>query len=101
MVIYNTTIKTEAAIHTEWMQWLKTEHLPAMMRTGLFLSYRICRLLEEDQQEDMTYVIQYTLTSQAHFQHYQSSYGEALEATAERRFGSRCLIFRTLMEVVD
>lgn len=101
MVIYNTTIKIEAAIHTDWMQWLKTEYLPAIMETGHFLSYRICRLLDADPDEDLTYVIQYTLASQADFKQYQDTHGGTLEQLAERRFGTRCLVFRTLMEVVD
>jgi hypothetical protein len=101
MVIYNTTIKVEAAIDTDWMRWLKTEYLPAVMETGLFLSYRICRLLETNPDEDRTYVIQYSLASQSSFQQYEGLYAETLEALAEKRFGTRCLIFRTLMEVMD
>ena len=36
MIIYNVTIKVQASIHQEWLVWLKTDHIPAILNTGCF-----------------------------------------------------------------
>ena len=48
MIIYNVTIKPDWSIHDEWVKWMKEEHMPELMKTGLFTDSRLCRLLEQD-----------------------------------------------------
>jgi hypothetical protein len=59
MIIYNVTTKVTHTIHQSWLAWIKQEHIPEVMNTGLFHDYRICRLLEQDDSEGPTYTIQY------------------------------------------
>ena len=59
MIVYNVTTKVSHFINDRWLQWMKEEHIPAIMATGLFHDYRICRLLEQDDQDGPTYSAQY------------------------------------------
>ena len=45
MIIYNVTIKVEAQIADEWLQWLLNEHIPAVIQTNCFVEYKVLRLL--------------------------------------------------------
>ncbi|MCC7378160.1 MAG: DUF4286 family protein, partial [Chitinophagaceae bacterium] len=48
MIIYNVTIKVHDSIKTEWLQWLKEEHIPDVINTGCFTHAVIMRLMEVD-----------------------------------------------------
>jgi hypothetical protein len=41
MILYNVTVKIEADAQEDWLQWMKSTHIPDVMDTGLFLGYRI------------------------------------------------------------
>ena len=35
MIIYNLTINLEDSIHDDWLEWMKKNHMPDVMRTGI------------------------------------------------------------------
>jgi len=99
MIIYNVTIKVETAIADEWVGWMKQEHIPEVMATGLFLDYRLCRLLEQDEAEGLTYIVQYFSDSLEDYNTYISEHAPRLRDKGFQRFGNRFIAFRTVMEV--
>lgn len=101
MFIYNVTIKVEAAIADEWLQWLKGEHIPEVMATGCFDAYKIVRLLEIDDTEGPTYAIQYNTLSKALYNRYIVKHADVLRQKSYDRWGQRFMAFRSLMQVVD
>jgi hypothetical protein len=99
MIIYNVTIKVQHDIAAEWLEWMKKEHMPELMKTGLFLDYRLCRLLEQDELEGITYTAQYFCDSLEHYNTYISEYAQKLRDKGFARFGNKFIAFRTVMEV--
>ena len=59
MIVYNITIKIEPAIEAEWINWQKLEHIPEVMATGFFTNYKFYRLLDQDEEDGITYIVQY------------------------------------------
>lgn len=100
MIVYNVTLKAEHDIHEEWLDWMKTVHIPDVMATGCFLSYKICRLLKQDE-DGVTYAIQYYCESTKVLHQYQVKHAAKLQKEHIDKFGERVLAFRTLMEVLD
>jgi hypothetical protein len=100
MIIYNVTIKVLPEINERWLQWMKEEHIPEIMATGLFHDYRICRLLEQDDQEGPTYTVQYFTDTLENYQTYLQEYAPLLRQKSFDRFGDQFLAFRTVMQVV-
>ena len=41
MIIYNVTVSVEESIKTDWLDWMKTEHIPEVMATGVFAKAQI------------------------------------------------------------
>src|SRR5437868_3209868 len=70
MIVFNNTIKVHPDIEQDWLQWQKEEHIPETMRSGHFTAYKIFRLLEQDDSEGSTYVIQYTAPGIEQYQRY-------------------------------
>ncbi|MER3498721.1 MAG: DUF4286 domain-containing protein [Chitinophagaceae bacterium] len=100
MVVYNLTIKVNAEIVEEWMEWLKKEHIPEVMTTGQFTDYKFFRLLEQDETEGTTFVVQYFANSLNHYNQYLSMFAPALRDKSVKKWGNRFIAFRSVMEVV-
>ena len=101
MIVYNITIKIIHDIETAWLQWQKQEHIPAIMATGLFTEYKFFRLLDHDDEEGRTFVLQLYADSIEQYQSYTMQYAPALQQQSLEKWGERYIAFRTIMEVVN
>lgn len=101
MILYNVTVNVEDSVHDVWLQWMREEHIPEVMHTGLFMGKRMLRLLTEDDSEGKTYAIQYFCENMEKYNLYQEKYAPALQKNHHQKFGTRCVAFRTLLEVVE
>lgn len=103
MIVYNVTTKIEREIAREWGRWMKREHIPALMGTGLFSGYRLMRILEERDEGDdgLTYAVQYLCPSAAQFDEYLKTHASAFQQTARERFADKTVTIRTLMQVLE
>lgn len=100
MYIYNVTTQLAWAIHNEWLQWMKEEHIPAVVSTGCFTHHRMVRLLEVDETEGPTYAVQYFTDSLETYRSYINRFAPGLRQDTQKRWGDACISFRSLMEVV-
>lgn len=101
MLVYNITLKVDTLIVEEWIAWQKQEHIPEIMATGLFDSYKFFRLLEQDETDGVTYIVQYFTTTRERYQQYINEHAAALRKKANDKWGNRFVGFRTLMELVQ
>lgn len=100
MIIYNVTINVEDEIHDAWLVWMKDTHLPMIMDTGKFESYKMMRLLSRQEDETgMTYAIQYFAKDMESYEDYASNHAPALQQHTQAMFGGKFIAFRTLMEL--
>jgi hypothetical protein len=101
MIIYNVTVKLEAAIHPAWLQWMQETHIPEVVGTGCFTHATLLRLLEVDESEGPTYAIQYHAESKALYNRYIDKYAAAMRQQGFARWGNRFIAFRSVMQVVN
>jgi len=99
MIIYNVTVSVDTDVAEEWLHWMKAEHIPDVMATGMFLDNRICRVLAEEE-GGVTYAIQYTAADMATFERYKVEFAPRLQAETQKHYGGKFVAFRTLLEVV-
>ena len=99
MILYNVTISVDPHIADEWLHWMKTRHIPDVMATGLFVEYRILRVLTGEHSA-ATFAVQYTLDSHAHLDQYQSEHAPALQKEFIDRYGDKAVAFRTVLEIL-
>ncbi len=100
MIIYNVTVKVEHGIVQDWIEWMKSEHMPDLLNTGLFLDCKLCRLLEQDETDGITFTAQYFCKSLDEYNTYISEYAQGMRDKGFSRFGNRFIAFRTVMEVL-
>lgn len=100
MIIYNVTIKVEHEIAADWVRWMKSEHMADLMKTGLFTDCRLCRLLEQDETDGVTYSAQYYCAGMQEYNKYIDEYAQIMRDKGNSLFGGRFIAFRTVMEII-
>ena len=98
MIVYNITCKVRWNILEAWLVWQLEDQIPAILSTGLFDEHRLYRLLEQDEEEGPTFVIQFHTDSLERYQQFMTEFAPALQQTAQEKWGDRYIAFRTLME---
>ncbi len=101
MILYNVTVKIDHAVHDDWKAWMCDVHIPEIMDTGLFHEYKMCKLIGIEEEDGITYAIQYVSPDMNSFQEYQEKHAARLQQDHMKRFENRYVAFRTLMEVVS
>ena len=101
MIVYNISMKVDSAIEKEWVEWQRQEHIPAIMASGQFSEYRFFKLLEEENDEDTTYIVQYFAPSIENYTYYITHIAPQLGQKALDKWGNQFIAFRSVMKVVD
>jgi Domain of unknown function (DUF4286) len=100
MIVYNITIKIVPEIEEEWVRWQKEEHIPDVMSSGQFTDYKFYRLLEQNESDGITYIVQYFAPSLENYHRYINETAPLLRQKALDKWGNQFIAFRTVMEVV-
>jgi hypothetical protein len=101
MIIYNVTVKITQTIHSDWLQWLKEEHIPDIIQTGCFTHATILRLLEVDDTEGPTYAVQYFAESKGLYNNYIENHAAVMREKGFTKWGNQFIAFRSVMQVVN
>jgi hypothetical protein len=101
MIVYNVTYKVRWSILDKWLAWLQEEHVTAHMATGLLDSHRFFRLLEQDEEEGPTYVVQYFTTSLERYRQFMIEFAPGLQRVSYDRWGDGFIAFRTILEEIN
>ena len=100
MILYNVTVNIDDSVHDEWLEWMRSKHIPDVLSTGLFLESKLYRIRTENEEEENTYSIQYFLRSMDDYKIYQKEYAEKLQFEHTEKFKDKFVAFRTIMELV-
>ncbi|MFN2260926.1 MAG: DUF4286 family protein [Psychroflexus sp.] len=100
MYIYNVTINVEESIHNQWLQWMKNEHIPAMLKTGKFLNALMSKVNVNEEMGGITYSVQYKTPDQATLKQYYEEDAKKMRAQS-KPFEGKFVAFRTELEIVD
>ncbi len=101
MIIYNVTVKVNPQVAQEWLRWMREVHIPDVMATGYFEDYKILHLVGHDDDQGITYAIQYSCKDLDTLQQYQARAAARLQQEHAERFKDHFVAFRTILEVID
>ena len=101
MIVYNITLKINPDIETEWIQWQKEEHIPEIMATRLFANYKFYKLLEQDESDGPTYVVQFFADTYEKYQQYIDEFAPGLRKKSLEKWGDAFIAFRSILQVVN
>ena len=100
MLLYNMTIGIDRDIEKEWLQWIRDVHIPQVMDTGLFTSSKMFRVLHDNEDETISYSIQYFAESIEHVNQYLQIFAPKFVGEHRLKFFNKHVAFQTLLEEV-
>lgn len=96
MLLYNVTVGIDKAHEKEWLQYMKTKHIPDVLKTGMFVSGKIYKVLHDNEDDTVSYSVQYFSKSINEVQRYLEEFAPALRDDHQKHF--QHVAFRTLLE---
>ena len=100
MIIYNVTVSVEESITSDWLHWMKSEHIPELMASKIFTKAQINRVIAEADSNN-TFAIAYTCSEMKDLHRYQTQFSAQLQEKHIARYGDKAVAFRTIMEVIE
>ena len=100
MILYNVTVNVQQEIEGQWLEWMRSIHIPKVLETGCFESSRFFKLLLEDQSGGTNYSIQYFATNMEQLERYLNTHAEQLRDEHQTKFEGKVVAFRTVLEEV-
>jgi hypothetical protein len=100
MFLYNVTVGIDKDVEQEWLQWVKDEHIPNVMDTGMFFDYKIYKVLHDQEEGSVSYSVQYFAHTINHITLYFEKFAPALLEQHRMRFRDKHVAFMTLLEEI-
>ena len=100
MIIYNETIIVDESIYKEWLNWMQTVQIPAIIKTGLFNSYRILKVIDSPN-EGVTYCIQYHASNIDNYNQFKNNHQLNFQAVHQQQFENKFVMFNTIMQALN
>jgi hypothetical protein len=100
MLLYNITFGIDKDIEPVWIKWILENHIPKVMDTGLFVNYRMYKVLHDEEEGTISYSIQYFAHTIEEVKQYIELYAPAIVEEHRRRFFNKHVAFQTLLEEV-
>jgi len=100
MYIYSVTVNIEIAVEKEWLRWMQEKHIPEVLATGKFSEAKMSQVMV-DEEEGVTYSIQYTTDSKETLERYYLEDATRLRQEGIQLFGDKLLAFRTELKVIN
>ena len=101
MIIYNVTYKVDHSIAADWLRWLKEEYIPEIIGTSCFTHAIVLHIVEADDEEGITYAIQYHTDNKERYNKYIDNFADDLRKKSIDKWGNKFIAFSTLMQVVN
>lgn len=100
MILYNVTVSIDERIHEEWLEWMRTQHIPDVMATGCFNESRLSRVHGEED-GGLTFAIGYVASSQEKYDEYQVLHAPELQRQHGERYNGKFAAFRTMLTIIE
>lgn len=100
-MVYNVTVKISSDVRANWVEWMSAVHIPEVMASACFKSYRFLHLEGYDDEEGFTYAIQYTCPSQELLDIYNREHAPELQRKHKELYEGKFVAFRTILDIID
>ena len=101
MIIYNVTINIKKEVESEWIKWMKEEHIPDIMKTNHFNSWKMFKILvPAGMPDEITYVVRYNTNSLEEYEEYARNEAPRLQSEHVEKYLGKFTASRAILEDV-
>lgn len=99
MLLFNVTVIIEEIEANDWLQWMKDNHIPQLMATECFVSYRLLKIMDSPN-EGISFCVQFIAEDKDHHQTFLDLHEQQFIAEMYAKYPNKLVTFSTLMEFV-
>ena len=99
MLLFNVTVIIEDASAADWLAWMKEIHIPQLMATDCFVSYRFLKIVDSPN-EGTSYCVQFIAEVKTNHQTFLDLHEQQFIAEMYAKYPNKLVTFSTLMEFV-
>ncbi len=101
MINYNVTINIKKDVELEWVKWMKEEHIPDIMKTEYFTSWKMYKILvPAGMPDEATYVVRYASDSKKKYEEYAKNEAPRLQREHVEKYPGKFTASRAILEDV-
>jgi hypothetical protein len=100
MILYSVTVSIDPIVAEEWLNWMRSIHIPEVMSTQCFTESRISKILVDDE-NGISYSVMYVCPNQELMDEYTSKHSPRLQKEHAQRYEGRFAAFRTLLTIIE
>jgi len=101
MILYNITFNIEPEIREDWLSWMKSNYFSYINDTGLFSEIKLFRLLNETENQGLTYSMQLFSDSLEKVNNYLEVFAPKIVELHNHTFKYKHVSFMTILESVE
>ena len=101
MILYNVTVGIDLDTEKEWLEWMHSQHIPKVLNTGYFNEFKVYKVLGQEEEDTVSYSIQYFANSLDKVVEYLNKEAPSLSEEHRLKFKDKHVAFRTLLEEVN
>ena len=98
MIVYNVTVTVDTSIKSEWLSWMKQNHIPEVLNTGLFIEAQLKKVISDN---GNTFAISYSCATIQDLHRYQVNFASQIQKKHMNKFGDKAIAFRTILEILN
>ena len=99
MIIYNVTLNIKKDVELEWIKWMKEKHIPDIMKTNHFNSWKMFKILvPAGMPDEITYVVRYTTNSMEKYEEYARNEAPRLQREHVEKYPGKFTASRAILE---
>lgn len=100
MILYNVTVSIDPQVHEEWLDWMRTIHIPEVLETKCFTEARLSRIQGEEE-GGMTFSIMYFSPSSDLYEKYKEIHAPEMQKKHTDKYAGKFAAFRTVLTVIE
>lgn len=97
IIIYSETTAVAESVEQNWLEFMKTVHIPSIMETGLFLDYRFVRV-PASEGVDVSYNLQLRCENNEKFNQFKAFHEAGFQSVIAQRYQGNYGSFNTMLE---
>lgn len=102
MIVYSISVTVKNTIVREWLDWMQTEHIPEVMKTGYFMNFKLMKeIIPSIDMNETSITINYELKSIDDYYKYAETFAPTLQQKHHEKFSGKFKASRTVFELLN
>ena len=101
MLIFNTTFLVTDSLYESWIKWVKEDHIPFALESGMFSNPQLAKVYTQEDQDGTSYSLQFHVADLLALENWHIQYAKTFEQGFANKFGTEVVFFASVLEIIE